>query len=106
MKTDTLVTVFGIAITAVIALAAFLSASRANRATASAAATAVDAGAYDRAREIYESALGTLRGELDGCRREVAETRVQIVALRTDNEQLLAELRSVSAELKNLKGRA
>jgi septal ring factor EnvC (AmiA/AmiB activator) len=65
---------------------------------------AVDAGAYERAREIYESALGTLRGDLEACRRDLSETRLQIIALRADNEKLLAELRSVRAELERMEG--
>jgi uncharacterized protein with FMN-binding domain len=84
-------------LTAVVAVAAYLSASRANREQAKAAIVAVDAGAYTRAREIYEGALGTLRVEVEGMRME-------IVRLRESNELLREEIVTLHREIVSLGG--
>lgn len=88
LDTSLIVTILlGIA-TVTIAFASFRVASRANRAQSEAVVVAVDAGAYERAKSIYEGAIETLTDQ-------VGEFRSQIVTLQAD----MRLLRDQSAEL-------
>lgn len=79
--------ILGVAAIAVTATIYFVSA-RANREQARMKEGAVDAGAYKRAKEIYEGAISTLQNELDGLRAEMTR-------LRNANEQMTHEMESV-----------
>lgn len=70
-------------LTVVVGLGSFLAATHANRLQARSAQMAVDAGAYARAKEIYEGALGELRLELESMRAEIIRLRAEIVLLRS-----------------------
>lgn len=99
-------------IAAAIGFVSYLQATRANReqtmlATAQAAADrgAVDAGAFARAKEIYEGALDTLRAELISTRSEIRDLRASNDSLlreasdmRISNERLRAEIALLRAE--------
>ena len=92
MRTETIVSIFGIVITATIAFAGYLAANRANRATATAASVAVDAGAYSRAKEIYDGAIGTLQEHGKELEDSVAELRAEVLQLRAQSAELSAEV--------------
>jgi predicted nucleic acid-binding Zn-ribbon protein len=72
----------------------FLAASRTQRQESKTAAVAVDAAAYERARDSYESALQTLRDELTACRSDLVSARGDIVSLRDEITRLRNELRN------------
>lgn len=99
MTTEILVTAVGILLATAVSAAAFLSASRARRATAEASKSAVDAGAYGRAKEIYDSAIdqlqasvAELRAEINRLRSQAADLSGEITRLRATNEELRAEV--------------
>lgn len=90
-------------IAAVIGFSSFYQATRANReqarlalAQSTATTKAVDAEAYERAREIYEHALNTLRAELRSTGTELHE-------LRDSNEKLSTALREARTEISEVK---
>jgi predicted nucleic acid-binding Zn-ribbon protein len=90
-------------LTAAVAVAALFSATRANRAQSQAAAAAVDAGAYERAREIYESAIGSLKNQTTDLHTEVVSLRDEVTRLRAQSADLRDEvtrLRSSNTDLK------
>jgi chromosome segregation ATPase len=62
----------------------FMMATRTTRIERNAAVRAVDAGAFDRAKVIYEGALDTLRAELEACRVELASAHGELVACRAE----------------------
>jgi chromosome segregation ATPase len=99
VSADTLVTVFGIVLTTAVALAAFVTATRANRVQAQSAVLAVDAQAYERARDSYEAALRVAHGELAGLRAEMVTVRGELAATRVSNEQLQQAVRELRAQL-------
>ena len=105
MNTEILVTAVGIAVTAAIALAAYLAAQRANVATAHASQVAVDAGAYARAKDIYEAAIAQLQQRSHELEGSVSELKEEVGRLRTQSADLSSEvsrLRGVNDELRTL----
>lgn len=80
-------------LTLIVGLVTFMAASRTQRQQHMADRTAVDAAAYERAREIYESALQTLREELSSTRSELLTARGDIMALRDEIGRLRSELK-------------
>lgn len=99
-------------LTAAIATAAFFAATRANRAQAQAAETAVDAEAYKRAKEIYESAIGSLKDQtrdlhdqVVNLQTEVSRLRTQSADLQTEVTQLRSSNRDLRAQVSILEGR-
>lgn len=81
-------------LTVVVGFVTFMAASRTQRQQHVAERTAVDAAAYERAREIYESALQTLREELTSTRSELLTARSDILALRDEISHLRAEMKN------------
>jgi len=77
-------------------LIAFVSASRANRAQSKATTVTIEAGAYARARESYESALSTVREEVAGLRAEIS-------SLRQSNDRLRDQITSLTNEITRLR---
>jgi predicted nucleic acid-binding Zn-ribbon protein len=87
----------------VVSGAAFFSSTRANRAQSEAAQTAVDAGAYQRAKEIYEGAIKTLEGQTAQLHHEVISLQGEVTRLRMQGTDLAGEvtrLRGVNDELR------
>ena len=82
---------------------AFVSSSRANREQAKTAGRAVDAEAYERARESYEAAIATLKGEISLLRDETGRMRVSNDALRESNDNLRTEIHRLREEITNLR---
>ena len=96
-------------VTVVLGYNTFRSATQANREQSHAAVVAVDAAAYARARDIYESALDTLRAELVSTRDEIHslrqsndQLRAEIAPLRRSNERLQSEITLLRAEIVKL----
>jgi 5-bromo-4-chloroindolyl phosphate hydrolysis protein len=99
MTAADLVTVFGSILIAFVAVFTFVISLKANRAQALSAATAVDAAAYARAKDIYEAALNTMRIELEAVRADLREARADIRGLRESNDALRLELVKVRSQL-------
>lgn len=90
-------------LTAVVAVAAYLSAQKANQAQAKAQATAVDAAAYGRAKEIYEGAIEALQSQTADLHDQVEQLGAEVGRLRSANTRLSGEvdrLRSANTDLK------
>jgi predicted RNase H-like nuclease (RuvC/YqgF family) len=86
-------------LTVAVTVAAFLSAKRANEEQSKSERIAVDAAAYQRAKEIYEGALDALHTEVNGLRTEVSR-------LRNSNNRLQDEVATLHQEIALLRGRA
>ena len=81
------------------AAAAFWGANRATRSKAATDNRAVDAAAYGRATDIYESTITALRAEVTrlteevkGARTEIRDVRTELGQLRATNDRLVSEL--------------
>jgi len=79
--------------------AAFYGANQATRARARSDNRAVDAAAYARATDIYESTIGALRAEIarltsdvQAARTEIAEVRAELTRMQTAHNRLAAKL--------------
>jgi peptidoglycan hydrolase CwlO-like protein len=79
-------------IVAVVAYATFRQAQRATKAQSDATKTVVDAAAYDRAKELYESAIKTVTDESDRLRLEVSRLHTEVVRMNTVNNTLQGEV--------------
>ena len=62
----------------IIAVAAYFLSVRSGRDAASASRVQIDAEAYTRAKDLYESAIAVLRQQVDDLRSEVAALRGQL----------------------------
>jgi predicted nucleic acid-binding Zn-ribbon protein len=83
--------------------AAFFAATRANRAQADAAESAVDAAAYQRAKDIYESAIDSLKGQTRDLHDQVVNLQTEVSRLRLQSADLQTEvvqLRGSNADLR------
>jgi chromosome segregation ATPase len=85
--------------TVTIGYTSFMMATRTTRIERKASIKAVDAGAFDRAKVIYEGALDTLREELVACRQELSVANGALETLRgeltTAHYDLLAARREI-----------
>lgn len=88
----------------VVGFSGYITASRATRAQSASADKAVDAAAFERARQIYEGALETLRDELASCRSELLSARGEISGLRHELARVRAELERLHPETGPLPG--
>ena len=86
-------------IAAAIAAATFYGANRATRSKAASDNRAVDAAAYSRATDIYESTITALRDEIgrltteiQAARTEIHDVRAALTQIRRTNDRLVAEL--------------
>jgi peptidoglycan hydrolase CwlO-like protein len=90
-------------LTAVVAVAAYFSAQKANRLQARASTVAVDAEAYGRAKAIYEGALDALQSQTADLHEQVEALSDEVGRLRSANVELSDEvgrLRSANTDLK------
>jgi peptidoglycan hydrolase CwlO-like protein len=90
-------------LTAVVAIAAFFSAQKANRAQAKASTIAVDAEAYGRAKAIYEGAIQALQSQTADLHAQVEQLGTEVSRLRSANTDLSDEvgrLRNANTDLK------
>lgn len=74
-------------------------------------AISVDAAAYERAKEIWESAVKTrtdqidsLLGELEDTRQQLREAKAEMIRLRHSNSELSIEVDGMRAELAKYRG--
>lgn len=103
MSTATLVEILLGLLTAAIAYSGYTSARQATRTQARAAIVAVDAGAYERAREIYEGAILQMRSDMETVKEESSSLRKSNTELRDSNEKLRESNRALSAEVTALR---
>src|SRR5258708_13398008 len=103
----------GLLTVAVSAAAVFL-ARRATKGQADGVVVAVDAGAYSRAQEIYESAIETLKsqtkqlhneildlqGEVNRLRAQSTDMQIEVSRLRMVNEDLSGEITRLKVDLR------
>jgi predicted nucleic acid-binding Zn-ribbon protein len=90
-------------LTASVAFVALFVGLRANRAQAQAAETAVDAAAYQRAKEIYESAIGSLKDQTTDLHDQVVNLQTEVSRLRLQSADLQSEvtqLRQANTDLR------
>ena len=94
-----------VAVTSVmVAGAAFYGANRATRLKASTDNRAVDAAAYTRATDIYESTIATLRAEIGRLTDEVKAARAEIQQVHTDLGRLQDTNDELMTRLSRLRG--
>jgi septal ring factor EnvC (AmiA/AmiB activator) len=89
--------------TAGIAAIALIVGLRANKEQAKASSEAVDAMAYGRAKDIYESAIESLKEQTRALHDQVVDLQTEVSRLRTQSADLQSEvsrLRSSNAELR------
>lgn len=103
MNADRIIEVLLGLLTLVVGFAGFWLASRSTGIQGKAAVKAVDAGAFERAREIYESAMSTLRGELNDTRSELASARSDLIAARTEIAGLRQDMARLEEEIRLLR---
>lgn len=87
----TFLTILAIVLPVATAFAGFRFSTKAAREQARAEARKVDALAYDRAKEIYESGITALRNELADARADREQARAERDSMRDEREQLRAE---------------
>jgi uncharacterized coiled-coil DUF342 family protein len=90
---------------AAIAVLSYLSATKANREQAKVQRLGVDAAAYSRAKDIYESALAALRQEVIDMRAETLRVRESNDSLRASNDSLRTEIQHLHEEVSALRAR-
>ena len=102
MTGDTVVQVLLGLLVLAVGYTGFVTASRATRSQAASADRAVDAGAFERARQIYEGALETLRDELAATRSDLLSARSEISGMREDSLKLRQEITRLRAQIARL----
>ena len=75
-----------------VAIASYAFSAKANRAAAEADRDKVDADAYIRAKELYESTIDELRQEIVRLKEDLRDVREQLAALRAANRALTERL--------------
>lgn len=87
---------------AILPAAVFFAARGANRAQSETAALAVDAAAYQRAKDIYEGAIDALKSQTGDLHDQVVNLQSEVSRLRMQSADLSAEvtrLRSSNTDL-------
>lgn len=102
MSQSVIVEVLLAVLTVAIGVGSFLGASRANRAQTVGAQAAIDAAAYERAKEIYESAIDTLQEQIQALRVQMTSLDTEVTKLQQTNRNLLlrvTELQDTNTKL-------
>ena len=89
-------------LTVMVGLGAFIGANRANTSQAAGTQSAIDAAAYERAKQIYESAIDTLQDQIQGLREQMTNLDQEVIKLQQTNQNLVmrvAELQRTNEEL-------
>ena len=84
MTADRIIEILLALLSAAVGYASFRLSTKAGEAQDRATAVAVDAAAYDRAKELYESAIMTLRADLGNAREEIGRLNSEVSQLRRD----------------------
>jgi predicted nucleic acid-binding Zn-ribbon protein len=85
-----------------IGIGSFVGASRANKAQADGAKSAIDANAYLRAKEIYEGAIDALQDQIVALREQMVSLDTELTKLQQTNRNLIlrvSELQDTNLEL-------
>jgi cell division protein FtsB len=85
-----------------IGVGSFVGASRANKLQSESAQTAIDATAYQRAREIYESAIDTLQEHVTGLREQMITLDSEVAKLQETNRSLMLQVSELQATNRDL----
>lgn len=102
MSTDRIIEILLAAVTVCIGLAAFWLASKSTRIEGRAAIRTADAGAFERAKDIYESALATLREDLVATRADLATARSDLVTARQEIAALRQDIADLRIQIEHL----
>jgi len=89
-------------LTVMVGLGAFIGANRANASQAAGAKSAIDAAAYERAKQIYESAIDTLQEQIQALREQMMSLDQEVIKLQQTNQSLVlrvAELQVTNHDL-------
>lgn len=105
MGADRFIEVFLGLLTLIVGYTSFVMATRTTRIQEKASVRAVDAAAFDRAKQIYEGALDTLRGELVACRADLTTARSDLTTARSEIAGLRIDIAGLKAEIAKLRGR-
>src|SRR6266705_1303509 len=98
--TSSSVEAIGLALlTGVVGWVSYMAATRANRETALAASKAIDAEAFERAKDIYLAALETARADLAATRLELTSTRQDLLSARADMRDMAISNQRMSVEM-------
>jgi septal ring factor EnvC (AmiA/AmiB activator) len=87
-------------LTGIVGFVAYIASTRANRETARTAGKSIDAEAFDRAKDIYLSALETARADTAATRAELATTRSELSSTRQDLQGARVDLQSTRTEMR------
>jgi chromosome segregation ATPase len=103
VSTSLLVEILLALLALILPAAVFFAARGANRAQSETAALAVDAAAYQRAKEIYEGAIDALKSQTGDLHDQVVNLQSEVSRLRMQSADLSAEvtrLRSSNTDLR------
>lgn len=89
-------------LTGIVGFVSYIAATRANREQAKAAGKGIDAQAFDRAKDIYLSALETARADLGATRADLGAARAELTATRADLLAARADMRETTASNERL----
>ena len=95
--------VVGGAVTAIVAASSFWLSARAARVQHQATVKGVDAAAYDRARQLYESSIEMLQAETRRLETQVADLRAEVARMHEQAGQLQAEVGRVRTQAGHLR---
>ncbi len=99
MTTDRIIEVLLAILSLIVGLYAYRLSSKATEAQGKAAQVAVDAGAYERAKEIWESSIDNLREDLASCRSELKVTQEKMAKLNDRLSDVQSELFRIKYQL-------
>lgn len=102
MSIDRVIEILLGVITIAIGFTTFWLATKSTRIQSGAAVKAVDAEAFKRAKEIYESALDAVREELVETRSDLASARSELVDTRNDLAAARREIIGLRADIARL----
>lgn len=100
---DSLIVEILLAIVAVaIGIGSFVGASRASKVKAVGMHEEIEAGAYERARTIYEGAISQMEGQLTRLRSDISQLDAEVVKLRESNRKLSVQVTELTAANRQL----
>lgn len=92
MSTSIIVEILLGIMTIALGIGGYFGASRANKAQEEIKQEDIDAQAYGRAKDIYESAIRALQDNITQLRQQMADLEAELVKLRRANGDLLTEV--------------
>jgi peptidoglycan hydrolase CwlO-like protein len=92
MSQSVIVEILLAVLTLAIGIGSFVGASRANSSQAAGMKASIDAAAYERAKQIYESAIDTLQEQIQGLRDHLNGLDDEIGKLQVNNRNLMLRI--------------